>query len=98
MTRIYLASRYYADPPYLGPESLYRLPFGEADHVDLLNALAEHPGPVVLSGYASALYDGRLTDWDRHEKRTHTQRKLATEVLWIRADEGQQALGLESVG
>lgn len=86
----------YADPPYLGPESLYRLPFGEADHVELLDALAAHPGPVVLSGYASTLYDARLGEWDRHEKRTHTQRKWATEVLWIRADEGQQPLGLVS--
>jgi DNA adenine methylase len=84
----------YCDPPYLGVPSLYRLPFGETDHLELLDALASHPGPVALSGYAGELYDARLADWDRHHKRTHTQRKWATEVLWVRADRTQLGMAL----
>lgn len=79
----------YVDPPYVGVPSLYTISFTEAEHEELLDALLEHPGPVVLSGYESELYARRLAGWERHTKQTHTQRRWATEVLWIRADRQQ---------
>lgn len=86
----------YADPPYLGVTSLYTIPFADGDHVDLIDALSAHAGPVALSGYDSPLYTDRLSGWDRHHKTTHTQRRMATEVLWIRADRSQLRMGLSA--
>jgi DNA adenine methylase len=57
----------YCDPPYLGTtrgRSLYAYEMqAEAEHHALLAALRQHPGPVVLSGYASTLYSEVLSDW-----------------------------------
>ena len=77
----------YADPPYLletrhGKQ--YRCEMSKKDHVDLLDALKAHRGPVILSGYESDLYDDALTGWYRDEAtaiaQTATKRK---EVLWM---------------
>lgn len=32
----------------------------EAQHIELLDALKEHPGPVILSGYDNDLYNEHL--------------------------------------
>ncbi|GED58402.1 DNA adenine methylase [Brevibacillus formosus] len=53
----------YADPPYLlstGSKRLYKNEMTHADHIELLDALDEHPGPVILSGYDNDLYNIRL--------------------------------------
>jgi DNA adenine methylase len=69
----------YADPPYVtgtlvagdtrnGAQSwarYYRHTMGDAEHLELLDALDRHRGPVLLSGYRSELYDGRLPHWTR---------------------------------
>lgn len=84
----------YADPPYLGRElvsgataaqfRLYAHEMTLPEHVELLDALDRHPGPVVLSGYPSALYDERLTRWTTVERTTRNQvNDLRTEVLWL---------------
>ncbi|MGG1156879.1 hypothetical protein ABE237_13570 [Brevibacillus formosus] len=54
------------------------------DHIELLDSLDLHPGPVMLSGYAHALYDDRLKHWRREEVRGYADRgKSRTEVVWI---------------
>lgn len=76
----------YADPPYLletrnGKQ--YRCEMTDGDHADLLEMLKAHRGPVVLSGYDSALYNDILHDWYRTEATSHTLRTAARrEVLW----------------
>ncbi len=80
---------HYVDPPYV-PETRgaarkgYRHEMDVSDHAALLDALVDLDGMVCLSGYASAIYDERLVDWQRIEKST---RDLAgqgrTEVLWL---------------
>lgn len=53
----------YADPPYLlstRSKRLYRNEMTDQDHEELLETLDEHPGPVLLSGYAHPMYDKRL--------------------------------------
>lgn len=76
----------YADPPYLlstrhGKQ--YRHEMTDDDHALLLDALLQHKGPVLLSGYASQMYEKILSGWYRHEiyvmAQTSTKRK---EVLW----------------
>ncbi len=77
----------YADPPYLlgtrhGKQ--YRHEMTDRDHIDLLDTLKAHRGPVVLSGYDSPLYNDALRGWYRDEAtaivQTATRRR---EVIWM---------------
>lgn len=82
---------FYVDPPYLGStrgtrwEKAYRADMTTAEeHVALLEAVLALRAMVVLSGYASALYDDALADWRRVELSARTDvGGEATEVLWI---------------
>lgn len=76
----------YADPPYLmhtrGGKQ-YRCEMGENEHVELLGALRDHKGYVILSGYPSEMYDRELNGWHKVTKRSYNQNADArTEVLW----------------
>lgn len=80
----------YVDPPYLGttrPWSNYRIEMkGEDEHRELAAALADCKAAVVLSGYASPLYDELYDGWHRADHQTMTGNaktaKDRTEVLW----------------
>lgn len=79
---------FYVDPPYVAGtrvDGKYRHEMTDADHRKLAEALHALKGMVVLSGYASTLYDAELyADWKRIERRAladgATER---TEVLWL---------------
>lgn len=77
----------YADPPYLMETRhgrMYRHEMTDNDHLELLDALDAHPGPVLLSGYAHPLYDERLQHWHRETKVVQAEGgRRRTEVLWI---------------
>lgn len=77
----------YADPPYLlegRNGAIYENEMSEADHAELLDALLEHTGPAILSGYSSELYNNRLVEWRREERQqTIETGQSRTEVLWI---------------
>lgn len=87
----------YVDPPYLGTTrhgDQYQHEFSsEDDHRQLLDVLLETPAAVVLSGYASELYDTALAGWERHElpgvAMTGAPR---TEVLWCNYAAGHPTL------
>lgn len=86
----------YADPPYLlntrGGKQ-YRCEMTEQDHVDLLAALFDHKGYVILSGYPSEMYDRELRGWRKIERRSYNQNSdPRTEVLWCNFDLPQQEL------
>lgn len=82
----------YVDPPYLGSTRCrswdgYRHEMrAEGDHRDLADALHACKAAVVLSGYASPLYDRELyPGWDRHTIAAWTGQGDGgnrTEVLW----------------
>ena len=76
----------YADPPYLMDTrggKQYRHEMTEQDHVELLAALLQHKGPVILSGYPSELYDRELKGWHRITRKSYNQNAdQRTEVLW----------------
>jgi len=85
----------YADPPYLletrhGRQ--YRCEMSDEDHKELLDALLDHRGPVLLSGYDSPLYRDSLRSWHREEAVSYSQiASRKTEVLWMNFEpEGQQ--------
>lgn len=77
----------YCDPPYVlstrsGP--LYHHEMTDADHIELLEALIDHPGPVLISGYENALYAELLGGW--HIKRVRgfaNSGKATEEILWL---------------
>ena len=87
---------FYVDPPYL-PETrsslqnkngnrghYYRHDMAQADHEQLALALHGVRGFVVLSGYASSLYEELYAGWQRDEVRSMADGARArTEVLWL---------------
>ena len=53
------------------------------EHARLLDALLACRGQVILSGYASPLYDEALTTWERIEVGARDQASRdRVEVLW----------------
>jgi DNA adenine methylase len=80
----------YADPPYphsVRTQTMYSNDeMTDADHEALLEALIDHPGPVVISGYANELYDDTLTGWERISVKPPKVEKQAprVEVLWVK--------------
>ena len=86
----------YADPPY--PLALrtkmYAHEMTDADHIELLDALDAHPGPVLLSGYACEMYDNRLKHWRRETKKAQAEKgQVRTEILWINPVAARQLEG-----
>lgn len=77
----------YADPPYLlstrhGKQ--YRHEMTDSQHEELLDALLDHRGPVIISGYDSAIYRDMLHGWQREEIAERAQTAgPRTEVLWM---------------
>lgn len=91
----------YVDPPYLGStrtrswDGYEHEMRGEAEHRELAAALRSARAAVVLSGYASDLYDSELyAGWDRHTIASGTGQGAdwgnRTEVLWSNVPLGQQ--------
>ena len=84
----------YADPPYLldtrhGKQ--YKHEMTDHDHLDLLNALKAHRGPVLLSGYDSPLYNDALQGWYRDEVTVYAQSATKRrEVLWMNFEPSRQ--------
>ncbi len=83
----------YADPPYVSStmerrngRKVYQYEMMDEEHEELLAVLAEHPGPVLLSGYDHPIYrrmEGEH-DWVRVSKRALAEKgQYRTEVLWI---------------
>ncbi|MDF2652748.1 MAG: class adenine-specific methyltransferase [Paenibacillus sp.] len=77
----------YADPPYLlstRNKRIYRHEMNDNDHIELLDALDAHPGPVILSGYDHQMYNTRLSHWHKEERQALAEAgQIKTEVLWI---------------
>ena len=83
---------FYCDPPYLHETrtapNAYSHEMTEGEHRELLATLVACKGKVMLSGYASALYESALGSWNRHTFELpnnaaggETKRRM-TEVLW----------------
>lgn len=54
------------------------------DHIELLEVLDAHAGPVLLSGYAHPVYDDRLSHWRRQTMDVAAEAGARRqEVLWI---------------
>jgi DNA adenine methylase len=88
----------YVDPPYVMSTrngSYYEHEMTDDEHVELLQVLNAHTGPVVLSGYTHPLYEERLAHWCRVSVPAVAEHgRQRTEVLWLnkRAQYQQMAL------
>lgn len=88
---------FYCDPPYThGERSLrwaenaYRYEMTDEDHRELAAVLNDVKGMVVLSGYASDLYEELYGGWHQVKRTVNTDGKAghpgkAVEVLWLNA-------------
>lgn len=79
---------HYVDPPYVAVTrdkgGDYRHEMTDADHEALAGELHKLRGSVVLSGYASPLYDELYRDWQRVERVALADGARArVEVLWL---------------
>lgn len=83
----------YADPPYMHStrkKYLYKHEMIDAEHIELLEALVNHPGQVMISGYDNELYNSYLKDWRRVSKDTLAEGGLKrTEILWMNYSDNQ---------
>ena len=79
----------YCDPPYMletryGKQ--YRCEMDDKDHVELLETLLQHKGPVVISGYETDLYNSVLAG-NRWKKFSNTSRTMSgstkQETIWM---------------
>lgn len=94
----------YADPPYVHAtrkSKHYQNEFSDEKHIELINALKLHKGPILLSGYDNDIYNELLKDWGKETFEIKTgftglERKTAVEVLWLNpaAVEGTNQLNL----
>lgn len=87
---------FYLDPPYM-PQTRYARradTYGKEmtidDHRNLLGAVRNVRGRVMLSGYATPLYDETLQDWTRVELAAKAMMANSgsdrTEVVWMNYD------------
>lgn len=78
----------YADPPYVlstrkGKQYIVEMT-EDAQHIELLDALKEHPGPVILSGYDNDLYNIHLQGWTKLHRKAQAEGGAARmETVWL---------------
>ena len=89
---------FYLDPPYVKSTRTsitstsgvryYNHEMEDKDHIDLINRAKSLNGMVVISGYASDLYDHALSDWGRYTFASRAAGHRGTvnreEVVWIK--------------
>lgn len=77
----------YIDPPYvlsIKTREQYQYEMTDHDHIELLEILNQSEAHIILSGYASDLYDQYLSNWHRMEFSATAEQGLPrTEVLWM---------------
>ncbi len=77
----------YPDPPYVlsarhGKQ--YRCEMDAAGHEELLKALLQHKGLVLISGYDTELYRDMLCKWEFRESTSYSQVcSMKKEMLWM---------------
>lgn len=84
----------YADPPYIKSTRtgrIYKHEMTDQDHIELLEILQQHPGPVMISGYESELYGSILQGWHEEKRPAKCeggQERL--EVIWMNYEPARQ--------
>ena len=85
---------FYVDPPYVlntrragSKTKIYRHEMTDDQHQDLIQALVNIKGFVVLSGYDNEAYNDLLQGWEKHQKEAtiagNRGSSTRTECLWL---------------
>ena len=87
----------YVDPPYLlstRRQRYYNVEMEkEEQHIELLEVLKAHSGPVILSGYDTDIYNDLLPGWTKYEIVTQAEQGLKRkEVIWANIKDNQLSL------
>ena len=62
----------------------------DVDHLEMLKALADHLGPVMISGYENDLYNSVLEGWRKIKKDTLAEAGVKREeTLWLNYADAQ---------
>lgn len=89
----------YADPPYLRStrkKYLYKNEMEDAEHIELLQLLVNHPGKILISGYDNELYDKMLSGWIKKRKRTLAEGgRKRTETLYLNYEIEQRQMSFD---
>lgn len=91
----------YCDPPYMlqarhGKQ--YRHEMEDKGHEELLDALLNHKGFALISGYDTDLYNSKLAGWNKYETVSYSQTcSKKREVLWMNYDPPGRQLGFEDM-
>ena len=84
----------YIDPPYLlgtRRAKQYKCEMDDVEHIELLTVLQKSQAKIMISGYASDLYDDMLTGWRRRELASHAEMgKPRTEIIWMNYEPEKQ--------
>jgi len=77
----------YADPPYIlstRSKRIYKYEMTDADHIELLELLLQHPGRVLISGYDNEIYNNFLGGWRKETRLAQCEGgRKRQEVLWM---------------
>lgn len=84
----------YADPPYLletRKSYIYDHEMTDEQHKELLEALLQFKGKVMISGYDSQMYNTMLKGWHKAKKSTLAENSSKrTEVIWMNYETNSQ--------
>ena len=89
----------YLDPPYLlgtrGGKQ-YKHEMSDEEHEEMLQKAIGSKAKIMISGYASEMYDDMLAGWRRKEFKSHAEMgSKRTEVVWMNYESGQMELRLD---
>jgi DNA adenine methylase len=77
----------YCDPPYVMStrnNRIYACEMTDADHIELLELLLQHPGPVMISGYDNEIYNTLLEGWHKITRLANCEGgQQRVEVIWM---------------
>ena len=77
----------YLDPPYLlntRSGEQYKHEMSDTDHEEMLLKALESKAKIMISGYASEMYDDYLRGWSRLELKSCAENgRPRTEVVWM---------------
>lgn len=76
----------YCDPPYYPStrkrERVYKFDFNEQDHVDFLEVISKINARVIISGYASEIYNKYLSSWNFYTFKAKAHDGVRDECVW----------------
>ena len=88
----------YCDPPYIlstRSSRIYKCEMTDDEHIELLQTLKEHSGPVILSGYLNDIYSELLSGWTMKTKKSNCEMgKAAMEAIWMNYNSGQLKMNI----